>query len=103
MNTSRQRLSIFWGGWINHNYGYTVYYPQHVTIENMTAPEGAVIGAYTENFNNYEDMTKAVLENGDVNNNPVVITKSLKVVSNPAGTTFEDYKGKVPFPPFTYE
>ena len=69
----------------------------------MTAPEGAVIGAYTENFNNYEDMTKAVLENGDVNKNPVVITKSLKVVSNPAGTTFEDYKGKVPFPPFTYE
>ena len=43
MNTARSRLSIFWGGWINHNYGYTVHFPQNVTIENMTAPEGAVI------------------------------------------------------------
>ena len=103
MNTARSRLSIFWGGWINHNYGYTVHFPQNVTIENMTAPEGAVIGAYTENFNGYEDITKDVLECGDVNNNPVVITKSLKVVSNPAGTVFEDYKGKIPFPAFSYE
>ena len=102
MNTSRQRLSLFWGAWINHNYGYTVYYPQNVTIDNMSAPEGAVIGPYTENFNNYEDITKPTLESGEANNNPVEITKSLKVLSNPAGTTFLDYEGKIPFPKFEY-
>ena len=103
MNTSKNRLSIFWGSWFNHNFGYTVYYPQHVTIENLTAPEGAVIGAYTENFNGFEDITRDVLESGEKNNNPVVVTKTLNVVSNPARTVFEDYKGKIPFPPFTYE
>ena len=74
-----------------------------LSAKRKTAPEGAVIGAYTENFSSYEDVTKAVLENGDKNANPVVITKSLKVVSNPQGTVFEDYKGKIPFPKFTYE
>jgi hypothetical protein len=103
MNTDRKRLSIFLGYWNNHYFGYTVHYPQNVLIDNMSAPEGAVIGAYTENFNGYEDVTKDVLENGEENKNKVVVTKSLKVISNPAGTTFEDYKGKIPFPKFTYE
>ena len=103
MNTDKKRLSIFLGYWNNHYFGYTVYYPQNVVIDNMSAPDGAVVGAYTENFNGYEDVTKDVLENGEENKNKPVVTKSLKVISNPAGTVFEDYKGKIPFPPFTYE
>lgn len=102
MNTDKQRLSLFLGSWVNHDFGYTVHYPQNVTIENMSAPEGAVIGAYTTNFDNYEDITQPVLEDGTQNNNQVVVTRSLKVISNPAGTTFLDYEGKVPFPKFEY-
>lgn len=100
MNTDKQRLSLFLGSWVNHDFGYTVYYPQNVVIENLSAPDGAVVGAYTSNFDGYEDITKETLENGDVNNNPVVVTKSLKVTSNPANTTFLDYDGKIPFPKF---
>ena len=103
MNTDKKRLSIFLGYWVNHDFGYTVYYPQNVTIENMSAPEGAVIGAYTTNFDSYEDVSQDVLENGDINKNKVEVTKTLRVVSNPAGTVFEDFKGKIPFPPFTYD
>lgn len=102
MNTDKERLSLFLGAWVNHDFGYTVYYPQNVVIENMSAPEGAVIGAYTANFDEYEDVTKEILENGEENKNRVVVTKSLKVVSNPAGTKFLDYEGKIPFPKFTY-
>ena len=102
MNPDKKRLSLFLGSWVNHDFGYTVYYPQNVVIENMTAPDGAVIGAYTTIFDSYEDITKDILENGEENKNKVEITKSLKVLTNPKDTVFVDYEGKMPFPKFEF-
>ena len=98
-----QRLSLFDGAWHNHDFGYPLYLPQKITIENLTAPEGAFITAFSSNFDSYEDVTKATLRDGTENKNPLILPKTLEVLSNPAGTRFRSAAGGIPFPDFTGE
>ncbi len=96
-----QRLSLFNGAWYNHNFGYPLYLPQKVTIENLTVPEGAFITAFTSNFDSYEDVTKPTLRDGSENKNPLYLPQTMEVLSNPAGTTFRSSYSGIPFPAFT--
>ena len=98
-----QRLSLFDGAWHNHNFGYPIYLPQKVTIDNLTVPEGAFVTAFTSNFDSYEDVTGAALNDGTENHNPLYLPKSIEVLSNPAGTRFRRAAGGIPFPDFTGE
>lgn len=96
-----QRLSLFEGAWQNHNFGYPVYLPQKITIDNLTAPEDAYITAFSAAFDSYEDVTKTTLKNGTENKNPLILPQSMEVLSNPAGTRFRAAAGALPFPDFT--
>ena len=96
-----QRLALFNGAWHNHNFGYPVYLPQNITIDNLRVPEGAYVTAFTSNFDNYEDVTKAVLRDGTENKNPLYLPQTMEVLSNPAGTSFRSADGAIPFPDFT--
>ena len=98
-----QRLSLFNGAWYNHDFGYPLYLPQKVTIENLTVPEGAFVTAFTSGFDGYEDVTKAVLSDGTENKNPLILPKTMEVLSNPAGTRFRASVSGIPFPAFTGE
>ena len=96
-----QRLALFNGAWHNHNFGYPVYLPQKITIDNLRVPEGAYVTAFTSNFDSYEDVTKAVLRDGTENKNPLYLPQTMEVLSNPAGTSFRSADGAIPFPDFT--
>lgn len=98
-----QRLSLFDGAWYNHDFGYPVYLPQKVTIENLTVPEGAFVTAFTSGFDGYEDVTQATLRDGTENKNPLYLPKSMEVTSNSAGTRFRSSPSAIPFPDFTGE
>ncbi len=98
-----QRLSLFDGAWYNHNFGYPLYLPQKVTVENLTVPEGAFVTAFTSGFDSYEDVTKETLSDGTPNKNPLILPQTMEVLSNPAGTRFRHAAGGIPFPDFTGE
>ena len=95
------RLSLFNGAWYNHDFGYPLYLPQTVTVENLTVPEGAFVTAFTSGFDSYEDVTKATLSDGTTNKNPLYVPVSMEILSNPAGTLFRRSAGGIPFPEFT--
>ena len=98
-----QRLSLFDGAWYNHDFGYPLYLPQHVTVDNLTVPEGAYVTAFTSGFDSYEDVTKATLSDGTENKNPLILPQKMEVLSNPAGTRFRRAAGGIPFPDFSGE
>ncbi len=92
------RFAIFNGAWINHNFGYPLYMPRTVTIDNLTIPASSYITPFVSNYDKYEDVTKETLKNGDKNNNMVIVPESIKVISNPSGTDFRPNGGGIPFP-----
>ncbi len=92
------RLAIFEGAWYNHDFGYPLYLPRTVTIENLSVPEGSYVTPFVARFDTYEDVTQKTLRNGKENKNPLILPDYIKVVSNPSGTVFRANGGGIPFP-----
>ncbi len=92
------RLAIFEGAWYNHDFGYPLYLPRTVTIENLSVPEGSYVTPFVARFDSYEDVTQKTLRSGKENKNPFILPDYIKVVSNPAGTVFRANGGGIPFP-----
>ena len=81
------RIALFSGSWVNHNFGYTVYQPQNIYIDNLKVEKNGTIYLYTSGLDNKPDLTAAEVD-GEENLNPIVPTKLVKVNTNPANTRF---------------
>ena len=91
------RFAIFNGAWYNHDFGYELYLPQTVTIENLNVPANAFITPFTSAFDSYEDVTKATLSDGTANANPLILPKSITVLLNEGGTRYKNNMSAIPF------
>ena len=82
-----KRISLFSTKWYNHDFGFTVIYPQNVYIDNLKVESGAKMYLFSTDLDWKPDLTADTV-NGSENLNQIVPVKLVEIKSNPHGTEF---------------
>ena len=93
-------LALINGGYTNHNFGYTCYMPENVTVDNLTVTAASVKTIVLANGTIANEGISSDVYNGEASLNPYVITKTLTIKNNVAGynytlPTSTDFRGVV--------
>ena len=70
--------------WNNHYFGYTCHLPENITIDGITLAKGTSFYVLPKLTNGIDTATV----NGQTNLNPIVLTKTVTIVSNPKNYTY---------------
>lgn len=82
-------FAIVNGGFTNHNFGYTCYMPENVSVDNFTVSAKSVKTVVLANGSITNEGVSSAIYNGEANVNPYVITKTFTILNNTAAYNYK--------------